>query len=177
MAVNKKSNWKKGWRRRRKKFRFQNALGYSLRRIFLRWSQSYNLLRNLQLQRRRWSKLERCFKVEENNFGSRTHSATRGFVIFLRCSQSYNILRNLQLQHRRWSKLERFFKEEENNFGSRTHSATRGVVFFYSAGVVTHDRRIISLCEKYILLYFRGFFSFFPGTGEDWTNFDEMFDR
>jgi hypothetical protein len=36
----------------------------------------------------------------------------------------------------------RFFQVEENIFAFKTHWATRGVVNFYSAGVITHDRRI-----------------------------------
>jgi hypothetical protein len=40
------------------------------------------------------------------------------------------------------SKLERFFEVEENTLAFKTHWATRGVVNFYSAGVVTHDRRL-----------------------------------
>jgi hypothetical protein len=40
------------------------------------------------------------------------------------------------------SRLERIFKVEENNLNFKTHKDTRGVENFYSAGVVTHDRRI-----------------------------------
>jgi hypothetical protein len=51
---------------------------------------------------------------------------------------------NLQLQHQSCSRLVRFMKVEETTFVFKPHQATRGVVNFYSAGVVTHDRRICS---------------------------------
>jgi hypothetical protein len=37
-----------------------------------------------------------------------------------------------------------FFKVGENIFVNKMHYAARGVVNFYSAGVVTHGRRIAS---------------------------------
>jgi hypothetical protein len=58
-------------------------------------------------------------------------------------SQSYNFSIHNYIQRQRCGRLERSLcKVDENRFAFKPHNATSGVVNFYSAGVVTHDRRI-----------------------------------
>jgi hypothetical protein len=49
---------------------------------------------------------------------------------------------------RHWN-LERFFKVEENTFVIQRTGLLVALQFFYSAGVVTHDRRIGSWTQSY----------------------------
>jgi hypothetical protein len=74
-------------------------------------------------------------------------------------------LRNLQLQRQRCSSQERFYSRE-NNFVLKTRSAISCVVIFYTAGVVTHSRKIFSRgrCYDHNFLRFGKKLAFFSKT-------------